>query len=147
MLLKISRGVWFISILGVLASLLFVYAGLQTDTVIITQGEADGISISREVFFYVVLLGITIVNALVFVIGSVFARDEAFRIWFNGLMITLNVFFIVALFFINALNSLEKFDFSRIGFLIYGSVILISLWALSWPVISTFKKFLPKQPV
>ena len=147
MFLKLSRGVWFISILGVLAALLFVYAGLQTESVILVQDEINGLSISRELFFYLVLIGVTAVNALVFIIGTVFRKEEAFRTWFNGLMMTLNIFFIIALFFINALNSLEKFDFARIGFLIYGSVVLISLWALAWPVISAVKKFLPKQTI
>lgn len=147
MFLKLSRGVWFISILGVLAALLFVYASMQTDSVILSQEQSARYTISREAFFYTVLIVVTAINALVFVIGAVFRRDEAFRTWFNGLMMTLNLFFIISLFFINALNSLEKFDFARIGFLIYGSVALISLWALAWPVVSAFKKFLPKQPV
>ena len=147
MFLKISRGVWFVSILAVLAALLFVYASLQTDNVILVREDSDGESISREAIFYAVLIIVTAINALVFIIGTVFRRNELFRTWFNGLMMTLNIFFIVSLFFINALNSLEKFDFSRIGFLIYSSVALISIWALAWPVMATMKKFLPKQPV
>jgi hypothetical protein len=78
---------------------------------------------------------LTITNVLVYVIASLYKNDLSFKAWFYGLVITLNLFFVVGLFLINAYNSDERFDFSRIGFVIYGSVGLMILWAISWPIV------------
>jgi len=60
-------------------------------------------------------------------------------------MVVLNVFFVMSLSFISLYNSNEKFDYSRIDFAIYGSVILIVVWALAWPVYSLYRKFTVKS--
>jgi hypothetical protein len=54
---------------------------------------------------------------------------------------------VVVLLFLNSSNSNEKFDFSRIGFLIYGSIILVVLWAVAWPLFLFFRKFLSKSQI
>ena len=146
MALKISKGVWLVSIMGVLAAMLFVYAGLPED-VVVMEGSTGFIYAGRETFFYVSLAVITLVNALVFMVSTLFKKDEALRAWFNGLVITLNIFFVVSLFLFNAINSNEKFDLERIGFLIYGSVILIAVWAISWPIFALIRKFSGKASV
>lgn len=146
MVLKISRGVWFISILAALAGLLYVYAGLPEQMILLSD-DSGLIHGSRETFFYVTLFTITIVNAFVFLIGALYPDDAALKSWFNVQVVILNGFFIVAVFLLSAMNSNERFDYSRIGFIIYGSVGLIAVWALVWPVIAILRKFSSKQPV
>lgn len=146
MVLKISRGVWFVSVLGALGALLICYAALPEEVFLI-QEEVEYISVSRESFFYLALGLITLVNSLVFIVGFLYKKGEDFRTWFNGLVITLNIFFVITLFFINVTNGTERFDYSRIGILIYGSVGLVGLWALAWPMILVFRKFLFKHSV
>jgi hypothetical protein len=146
MVLKISRGVWLVSVLGLLAGMLTVYASLPED-VFLFQQNLSNVTVSRETFFYAVLITVTLTNALVYVVSSVFKKEEDFRSWFYGQMVTLNIFFVVAMFFLNSLNTNERFDFSRIGFLIYGSVILVAGWALSWPVIVLIRKIFTKPIV
>lgn len=146
MVLKISRGLWFVSILGVLAALLLVYASLPEEVVLMEEGT-QYITISREGFFYVVLGFVTIVNSLVFIVSALFKEAEAFRSWFNGLVVCLNLFFIITLFFLNSTNSMERFNFGRIGFLIYGSVILVSLWAIAWPAYLLGRKIFTSRKV
>lgn len=143
MILKISRGVWLISVLGALAALLYVYAALP-ETVFLSRAELSVNSVSRELFFYSVLAVLTLFNSLVFAVGTIYNQDYALRGWFNGLIVTFNLFIIVALFFVNSSNSNEKFDFSRIGVTIYSSVALMAVWALSWPLILLFRKFSTK---
>lgn len=143
MILKISRGVWLISVLGALAALLYVYAALP-ETVFLSRAELSVNSISREVFFYSVLAVLTLFNALVFAVGTVYEQDSSLRAWFNGLIVTFNIFIVVALFFVNSSNSNEKFDFSRIGVTIYSSVTLMAVWALSWPLALLFRKISSK---
>jgi hypothetical protein len=146
MILRISRGFWLISVLAALGALLYVYAGLP-EVVFLSKDEFSVNSVSREVMFYVTLGVLTMVNAMVFAVAAVYEKQEGLRAWFNGLMVTLNIFFIVALFFINSSNSNEKFDYTRIGFTIYSSVSLVVVWAISWPIILVFRKILAKPGI
>ena len=146
MLLKILRGVWFVSSLGALAALLTVYASLP-ENVSLFQDGLQVVSVSLEAFFYLALAVITLTNALVYVIKSLFEKEEGMRAWFHGLIVTLNIFFVITLFFVSAYNTTERFDFQRVGPFIYASVILIVLWALFWPFRIVIRKILSKPSV
>jgi hypothetical protein len=139
MSLKVFRSFWFVSLLAVLGVLLWVYASLPEEVVVQEEGSSY-IKLSKEVLFYAVLAIIAIMNVLVYVMSSMFKKDLNFRAWFHGLIMTLNIFFIVALMALNTYNSNEKFDFTRIGFMIYGSVGLVVCWAVAWPTYSIFRK-------
>ena len=146
MALKLLKGLWFLSMLAALGSLLYVYAGLPQDVVI--QHDADAnVSVSNEAFFYLVMVLLAISNAMVYAFGKVFERDIDFRAWFHGLVMTLNIFFIIALVYIMQYNSNERFDYGRIAGVIYGSVALIVLWAFFWPVYRIFKRLNSKSLV
>jgi len=146
MLLKIFKAIWFLSILVTLANLLYVYASLP-ETVIINDRGASLVSVSREGFFYMITAVIAFVNVLVYVVSYVFRKEVDFRTWFHGLVVTLNIFFIISLHFVSLFNSGEKFDYGRIDFIIYGSIALFVLWALGWPFYSVYKNFIYKQLV
>jgi hypothetical protein len=146
MVLRVFRGIWFISLLGVLIALLYVYAGLPQQ-VIIQEDAIQQITISKETFFYAMIVFAAIINALVFLVRQWVKGQEAFKSWFHGLIICLNIFFIVAYFMISSYNSFENFNFNTVGFIIYGSVGLMVLWAITWPVYSLTRKFFTKQLV
>jgi hypothetical protein len=146
MVLKIFKGIWFLSVLVVLANLLYVYASLPESVVI--QEESNGaILANREFLFYVLTLLLMIVNVMVYIIAKMFPENEDFRSWFHGLIITMNIFFVFAMNLVQVYNSSENFDYSRIGFIIYGSVILVVLWAVSWPLYAIYRKIFAKQAV
>lgn len=152
MILKISRVIWFFSILGVLGFFLYTYAALP-DPIIVLDDE-EQISIGKEVWFYTVLFLVAIFNMFVFVIRSLYTNreavlrksdsqkreGEAFVAWFYGLVICLNIFFIVAVSYISLFNGGERFEYQRIGFIVYGSIGLIIIWAFAWPVYLIFAK-------
>jgi hypothetical protein len=146
MILKIFRAVWFVSVLGVLAHLLFVYASLGENVII--QEEATGQTVvGREFLFYVMMIMLVITNVLVYIIGKMYPKEENFRSWFHGLIISINIFFVVAMSLILTYNSGERFDFSRIVNIIYGSIALVVIWSVSWPLYSIFRRFFPKEAV
>lgn len=147
MVLKMFKAVWFLSALVVLGNLLYIYAGIQQEEIIVQEVEGGSLQVTREVFFYSSLAALTFVNFMVYMTSKVFAKDESFRAWFHGLVITINIFFVIAFSLIGTYNSAEKFDYSRIGFVIYGSVTLIVCWAVSWPLYRIFKSFGAKQVV
>jgi hypothetical protein len=137
MALRLFRAVWFLSAILVLVDLLYVYAGLP-EVVAVQEGAGGQVSLDKELLFYVMLAVVTLVNVFVYLIGKVYSTNELLRAWFHGLVVTLNIFFIITFSLVGLFNSQEKFDYSRIGFVIYGSVGLVVLWALSWPVIRIF---------
>ncbi|HZI26437.1 MAG TPA: hypothetical protein VFD46_15235, partial [Chryseolinea sp.] len=69
-----------------------------------------------------------------------FKTNEDLRSWFYGLVVALNIFFIIGMNVISLYNSEEKFDYERIALIIYGSLGLIVLWAAAWPVYAIFKR-------
>jgi hypothetical protein len=146
MLLKLFRAVWFLSVLVLFANLLYGYAGWR-DVMVIQEETSGQISMNREVLFYVMLGVFITVNVLVYLIRSVFPGDENFRAWFHGLIITINIFFVIALNLIGLYNSTERFDYTRIGFIIYGSIGLMVCWAVAWPVYTLYQKIFLKQSV
>jgi hypothetical protein len=146
MVLKIFRAVWFLSVMAVLVRLLFGYAGWQ-DELVIQETEGEQLLIGKEALFYVAVGVIVMVNVVVYVFGKVYKRQEDLRTWIHGLITAINIFFIVGLSLIGVYNTYEKFDYSRINFIIYGSVGLIVLVALIWPVYAFYQKFFAKQAV
>jgi hypothetical protein len=144
MVLKIFRAVWFLSVIAVLAWLLFGYAGWQ-DELVIQETAGEQLLIGKEALFYAVVAIIVVVNVVVYIFGKLYQRQEALRTWIHGLITTINIFFIVGISLIGLYNSYEKFDYSRIDFIIYGSVGLILVVALVWPVYALYQKFFAKQ--
>ncbi len=139
MVLKLLKAVWFLSMLVTLGALLYVYASLPQE--VLVQDDTDTkVAISNELFFYIAMVLIAVSNAMVYVMARVFKTNEELRTWFYGLIIALNIFFIIGMNFISLYNSAEKFDYDRIALIIYGSLALIILWASAWPVYAIFKR-------
>ena len=146
MALKILKVIWVFSLLAVMADFMYVYAALPERVVV--NENPQTVILSKEILFYIALMLIAVSNALVFVVSRIFSeKDEDFKAWFYGLVGCANLFFIIGLSFISLYNSGEKYDFGRLGFIIYGSVGLLLVWATSWPVYQVIQKFIGKQPV
>lgn len=146
MALKVLKVIWFFSLLAMMATFMYVYASLPEHVVV--NENPQTITLSKETLFYIALAVIAIANALVFAVSRIYSeREMDFKTWFYGLIACANLFFIVGLSFISLYNSNEKYDFSRLGVIIYGSVGLLMAWAASWPVYRLFQRFVDKQPV
>lgn len=135
MIVKIFKAVWFFSLLAAVGVLLYAYASYP-ETIQLTEGEpGQAETISREALFYSSLIILALFNSLVFVVTRLMASSgPLFHAWFYGLIVFFNLFMIVALEFFNLFNSNERFDYASIGYIIYGSVALIVLWASLWPI-------------
>ena len=145
MALKLFRALWFLSVLVVLANLLYVYASLPERVII---QEADRVDMSKEWLFYSAIVTIVGINLLVYLFKWLYRGEgEDVRSWFHGQIITINIFIIIALQALNVYNSSEMFDHSRVAFFLTGSLGLILLWAALWPLYLLFQKFSIKQTV
>ncbi len=143
MVLKIFRVVWFLSVLTLFARLLYGYAGWAEELVI--QAGAVPTAIGKDLLFYLLVFAIVVVNVIVYVIGKMFASNEDLRVWAHALVTSINIFLIVAISLISLYN--DRFDYSHIGFIIYGSVLLVILAAAAWPIYLLYRKFFIKQVV
>jgi hypothetical protein len=145
MILKIFRVVWFFSILAALGFFMYTYAALPDPLIILDNKEQ--ISIGKETWFYSILAVLAIFNMFVYVLRSLnkTLEGEGFVSWFYGLVITLNLFIIVAVSYISLFNGGERFDYQRIGIIIYGSIALMVAWAFSWPVYLAGKRIFAKK--
>lgn len=133
MAFKVFKVIWVFSLLGLVADFMYIYASWP-ETVTVFESTKT-FSLTREALFYIVLAVIALVNMLVFVITRIFPEEKIdFKSWFYGLVICFNLFFVVAISFIGVYNSGERFRYEEIGAAIYGSVILLLVWAIAWPV-------------
>jgi len=151
MILKIFRVVWFFSILAVLGFFMYTYAALP-DPLVILDGK-EQLTIGKGTWFYAILALVAIFNMFVYVLRSLnknrpasqSQEGEGFVAWFYGLVICFNVFIIVAVSYISLFNGGERFEYARIGIIIYGSIMLMVVWALSWPIYLIGRKIFPKK--
>ncbi len=144
MTLKLFKAVWFLSVVVLLGNLLYVYASLPE--VVVVQ-EHEQVLIGRELLFYILVFFIVAVNSLVYLFKWLFPEGESVRSWFHGFIITVNIYAIIALHALNVYNSHETFDHGRVAPLITGSLILLIVWAASWPVYRIFQRIFVKQAV
>jgi hypothetical protein len=126
---RIFRSVWFLSVLVVLAALLYQYASWPEE-VVIGQGNVNFITLSRDTFFYTALVILAFVNVTVYISRTFASKVDAFVAWFYGFVAVINFFLIIALSFISLFNSSENYRFGEIGFIIYGSLFLIGMWLI-----------------
>ena len=140
------KGVWFLSMMAVMANLFYVYAGLP-ELVAVFEVGSEIYSIGREILFYASagLIGIT--NLFVFLVSKTYYPKEDFRTWIHGLVIALNVFFITCLGFISVYNSAQNFDFTRAGIVIYTVLAALALWTIAWPFYLIYQKIFAKPSV
>lgn len=124
---RVFRSVWFLSVVAVLATMLYQYASWPEE-VVIGQGNVNFITLSRDGFFYAVMAVLAFVNVTVYVVKSQAKNADGFVAWFYGFIAVINFFLIIALGFISLFNSSEDYRFGEIGFIIYGSLFLIGMW-------------------
>ena len=141
--LKIFKVIWFFSLLTLLGVFMYVYASLPDP---VSVGE--GAIISKEGLFYMLLAVLALTNASVFAVSRLFPeKDHDFKAWYYGLVVCANLFFVVGCAFISLYNSTEKFDYPRIGFIIYGTLTLLIGWSISWPIFRLAQRFFSKQTI
>jgi magnesium-transporting ATPase (P-type) len=142
MALKIAKGIWFVSMIIFLIIFFYNYAGLNP-SVTVLEG-ATPMVVSKEALFYTFIGIVATINFFIFLISRFFSSTD-FKTWFYGLVVTFNAFLAIAINYIGLYNSLEKFNYERLGVIIYGSVLLMLLWLLSWPIYSLAKRITSKR--
>lgn len=145
MIVKIFKGVWFVSLMATLGIFLYVYASLPEN---ISIGGGESPQVSRNGLFYLTVGLLGLINVITVLSARLFSKDSPYFIaWIYGLVILFNVFLTVSLEFVNVSNSQERFDYQRIGYIIYASVTLVIIWSFTWPIYRMVQRFSGKQAV
>ncbi|MDQ3394460.1 MAG: hypothetical protein M3512_10170 [Bacteroidota bacterium] len=138
-----------LSIIFFLPVLIFVYAYLP-DQVVFSSARSGlaGTVISRETFFYGILILFVLSNILCIALGRAILQlparetisgapiffNEASKggviAWLKSFCIVLNAFFIFGAMYIGMLNNEEEIQSTNFNFLIYIGPILILIWLL-----------------
>jgi len=144
MIIRLFNTLRAFSVFLLLVVFLFIYANLPEQVGISSDeyGRPEEL-LARDTFFYSGLLFFTLMNGIFLMLIRLYKRtsipDEAFKqamlIWLNGLVSILNLFFMVALVFINAFNSLEKIEIGNFGITIIGAGGLLVAWLLGYSVV------------
>ncbi|MBK7653570.1 MAG: hypothetical protein IPJ20_26560 [Flammeovirgaceae bacterium] len=143
MILKIFKGIWFFSLIGLLVVFFYVYAGLP-EPVSLWEGETP-VSMSRNGVFYFSLLLMAVINMMVFTIRNLISKNnEPLNTWFYSLIIAINVFLISSFGLLTVTNGGERYDYGSMAPAVYGSLILICISLLSWPVYRISQRFSSK---
>jgi hypothetical protein len=143
MIIKVFKVVWFVSLLVMTGVFIYCYASWPQE---VTLGDEQGTSIDRGILFYACLGLSAVFNSLAFFIVRM-NFSKAFATWFYGLLISFHAFLVSGFIFITILNSLEKYDYSRFGPTLYGSMILLIVWIVCWPVYYVFNKISAQSKV
>src|SRR5688500_10914553 len=78
MTLKLFRAAWFLSMLAVLANLLYVYASLP-EQVVLGEGEVwDLYRAGRDEFFYTAMVVIVLANVIVYLFSRKLIPNDEF---------------------------------------------------------------------
>ncbi len=126
--------------IGGLASLLYVYAGLSQEGEIYVS-DTQSLFSDKETFFYIALGVLAIQNFAFYALSkNIKYRNSNLTSllvnWFLSFAFVLNFFYVVMINFIFLINSDEKFNFDNYGFLTFFSLGLIVVWLLALPVLT-----------
>lgn len=149
-MLRFIKFGWSVSVVSALAVLLYVYAGLPQLVIYNFDSSFLSKTVDKEVFFYISLGFLAIVNFISFAISkNINYRQEGIKEllkkWVLSFALVLNIFYIIIMNMVFLINSQEKFDFDHFGWLVYLSLGLLFVWILALPfliirAIARFKK-------
>jgi len=130
------------SIVLFLAVLMIVYAFMPESAGILFNDKGDRIQeISRDTFFYATLIGFVLFQLLFYlfivnVLNKKFNTSKKINmsIWFKGMFLAINFFFILMLIFIGLANNAIDYTFTSIEYISFLGPGLIVVWLLIFPI-------------
>jgi len=144
MILKVFKVIWFVSLLAMMG--VFVYCYASWPQAVSLSEQEGGFTLDKGLLFYSCLGLAGVFNAMVFTITRL-DFSQQFISWFYGMVIVFHTFFISMFIFITIFNSLEKYNYSQVGPILYGSMVLLLVWIATWPVYLLVRKFLTQPKV
>jgi hypothetical protein len=141
MIAKVFKVIWFVSLLVMMGVLLYCYASWP-EWVKLSDVDSD-FSLDKGWLFYSTLGLLVLFNIFAFIFPRLGSADS-FMAWFFGVLTCLHIFLVSGLIFITVFNSSERYDFARLGPMLYTSIALLASWIIAWPIYQLLTKFSAK---
>lgn len=127
---KVLKVVWIISMVAAVATFFYSYASLQD----LVSFGLEGVIIGKNTFFYISLLLLALFNTTAFIFPRL-VNAEILRAWYYGLVAVFHLFLCSVFILVAILNSDERYDYTSVGPMVYGSFILLMGWILAFPIL------------
>lgn len=145
---RLIKYLWFLTVLALLASLLWIYASLPNEVGVLANefGEADEF-LEKNQFFYVFFGFFALINIILFGLHNMIINHTdrfshqinpsrrslqlSLSQWMLAFASSLNIFFILALIYLAAFNSAEVSNLQAFQVLVYVGPVLVGLVLLS----------------
>ncbi len=142
-MVKIISVFFNMSIVLFLVVLMVVYAFLPESSGILFDREGGNIQeISRNTIFYTTLIGFIIVQLLFYLFNTTVlnkkfstSKKRYISIWFKGMFLAINVYFISMLIFLGLANNAVDYTFSSIEYVSFLGPGILVIWVLVFPVL------------
>ena len=141
-MVKLIRVFTTFTIILFLVLLLIVYAFLPVKVGIFYSGNGTAVhEISRNGFFYSAI-SIFMILQLIFYLFKGYVIRFRFQsekrtnlaVWFRGMFLGVNIFFILMLIFIGMANNAVDYSFSSILYIAFIGPVLLLIWFFAFPV-------------
>ena len=140
-MIRIIRVFTTFSILLFLIILLIVYAFLPDRVGIMFSNSGEKLyAISRNVFFYSLLwifflVQLTFYLFRIYVLKSWLKNSERLNlsVWFRGMFLTVNIFFILMVAFLGLANNAIDYTYKSIQNLAFAGPVMLLIWLLLLP--------------
>lgn len=132
MISRFFNALAWISLIVTFVIFLIAYAGFPDDVLVMVDKAGNPETyLSKNLLFYTLLGFIGLMNAVLVILKGMTAQSlPEFFLTHSAISLTqlfFNVFFATSVFFVNILNSQENYDYSKFGYLIYASALLLLL--------------------
>jgi|GEM_PF-2701079 len=129
---NLLRGLGSVSIFVLAAVLLFAYANLPDQVLVLMSETGEPLQyIPKNLFFYAMLSASAVINIALIYLARLVKSSQHFKSmkgWIWILVMMVNMFLMISITFISILNGEENFDYSNFGYLVYVGLGFLVLW-------------------
>lgn len=146
MLYRVLKSFTTLSIILFVPVLLLAYAFLGEECGILFTGTGESVfTLAKNEFFYAFLFSFFLFQVIIYLYQNSTAykkkdKNAFFAIWFQGMALAVNLFFILMIIFIGFANNAVDYTFGSITFIGYAGPVILMIWLIASPVFLLKKK-------
>lgn len=140
--IRLLKFLWLLSGFVAFVILIYSYANIVGNEISIPNSFVE-ISISKNVYFYSVIVAIIVINGPIYFLSYLLKSKKGvssnflFKIefWLFGVALIINFFIISTVIFLSLLNNSYIKYLDNIGYLIIASLAALVIWLLRLPLL------------
>ena len=140
--IRLLKFFWLLSGFVGFLILIYSYANIVGNEIAIPNSFAE-ISISKNVYFYSVVVAIIIINGPIYFLSHILKSKKEMssnffykiELWLFGMALIINFFIISTVIFLSLLNNSYINYLNSIGYLIIATLTALVIWLLRLPLL------------